>query len=320
MDYAIVTTREATPSQAQYAIDGKVIYYRASAIGGCLRKLYFARMGFDGKAPTDNMQAIFSKGHELEPIILQRLIDEQGWQLREYQGTIEFQVYKNVYVTGHYDAEGMHPVWTNGEWIPVDAKSFAQSTMDSWMAGGIDAFPHYAWQQSAYAIGMGVDRFCLPLLNKDTNELHVVIEKKLPYTKADFLLRLSYIEDHVAKNEQPDCDNSYPCPFYYLHDAKATDSLDESQEKMAQSYANLSDKIKLLDIARKAISSKLLKDIPYTDDLRTFTSPSFEVTVVANPKRLNTQAIKELLKQAEVDIDEYYTPGEGVSIRIKAKK
>lgn len=299
------------------------INYRASSLGTCLRRLYAARTGHDAKPPPPSLQAKFDEGHELEPVIL-KMLEDDGWALEGFQQKVELHVGinhedKQLYMVGHVDALGT-PLGAN-HFLPVDVKAFAQSTFDKFFGEGIAAFPHYAWQQSAYCHGLGVDEFLLPIYNKDTKELRIFLGTPT-ITYDDIVDRIFAIEQMAERGDNITtiaCTADWGCPYSYLHDDKPIDALPDTAD-MRQAIANYLDckrRIDFLTIARKINADIIAAGIPYTEDLRTFTGDGITVSIVNNPSRLNTQKVRELLTAAELDISEYTTPGVGVSIRIK---
>ncbi len=302
-----------------YTDDNNNVYYRASALGSCLRALWAARTGHTPSSPPKTLQAAFDKGHELEPVIL-KLLEDEGWTLTDPQKEIVFHVGTNghsqqLYVVGHVDSLGTPPGGRHH--IPVDAKSFAQSTLDDFLGNGIESFPHYSWQQSAYAVGLGVDSFCLPLYNKDTGELTIKVYDSLPHSYEDIQSRIFQVEEFT---EMPtECDNRWGCPFSYLHDTPEAATLTPQQQKMATTALQIKRRQDILDKARKAILTGLQDDLTYTDTRRTFTGDGVTVSIVKNPKRFDQQKAKEVLTDKGEDINDYYVDGNGESIRVKEK-
>lgn len=301
------------------------IIYRASSLGSCFRRLWAARSQLGAQSPPESLQKTFDKGHELEGMILDKLAREFQWVLTDYQKEVSLHVGTNhegreLYVLGHVDALGTGP--GGGHFMPVDAKSFAQSTMDNFLANGIRSFPHYSWQQSAYAVGLGVERFCLPLYNKETGELTVKVYDTLPHSYEDIQDRIfqveQYMEDRTEMSSIP-CTGDWGCPYSYLHDTKPVDIIPDAAFPLINNYLLAKKKIDTYKTVQKVLAIQLQSLLPYTEDLRTFSSPSASVSIVNNPKRMDTQKVKELLTAAGEDLDEYYVPGEGVHIVVKEK-
>jgi hypothetical protein len=306
--------------------DGKVLY-RASALGGCKRRLLAARLGYDPKPPPARLQQAFARGHELEPTILALLETNYGWTLESGSNQASMELHlgsgpdgRELYVVGHVDALGTPPGGTH--YMPVDAKAFAQSTMDSFLADGILAFPHYAWQQSAYCEGFGVNKFCLPLYNKDTKQLTVKVYETHPYSYDDIQARVYEIEELAAAHYDittVQCDASWGCPYDYLHDVKTPDQLPEALTALVNNYLLASRKAAAFAKAKKVLADLIADGLP-DDGGTTFVGETATVSIVNNPKRMDTQKVKELLTEANLPLDDYYIQGEGTHITIKEKK
>lgn len=318
---------EHSQDSAVVTIDDKAqnIYYRASGLGGCPRRLWAARSKFDAKPPPAALQKAFDKGHELEPMILalaeERLNTKFTWYQQETTLSLGVNAAgQNLWVVGHVDAVYRSP---NLGGIPVDAKAFAQSTMNDFLANGIESFPHYAYQQSVYALGLNTTRFILPLYNKDTEELIIKQYDSLPVTREQITMKVLEIElafENGSSSDDIPCDSSWGCPYSYLHDEKDDESLTSSDLETAIAYNRVSEKIKSLESAKSILGKRLLESLDYTDDLRKFTSPSVTVSVINNSKRFDQQRAKEYLTNAGEDIKTFYTPGTGQHITVSVNK
>lgn len=308
------------------------IIYRASAVGSCPRKLWAARSGYPAHSPTAKMQAIFDRGHELEPIILKALTDK-GWELRNPQGEVFFQVFtlpsgKIISVLGHYDCEARYPMppstpniataWS--EWFPCDVKGFGPDLVSEYLSHGIDNLPHYQWQQSIYVIGHPTAKaYLMPVWNKEKSELlSSSLYPKFPdITLEDIAAKLSSIELAYINSQMPDCTNDYPCPFYELHDTPSAppDILPPNAALFVTARNNADAKIKLFQSAKDAMTEQLLKILPEGF------SASYEgtkISVTPNSSKFNTNHAKDLLKEAGFDIEseEFKIPGVGYKLVV----
>jgi hypothetical protein len=299
------------------------IIYRASALGSCIRRMVAARRGFDPKPPPAKLQAAFDEGHALEPVIL-NLLAERGWDLKNPQAEVEFGVGTNpqgqrLIVRGHVDAMGRPP--TGGMWMPVDAKAFAQSTYDNFFATGINAFPHYSWQQSVYAHATYSRSFCLPIFNKDDGQLNVKVFHTIPHSIRDIKDRIDTIENLATSQadfSSITCPASWGCPYDYLHDHKPVETLPNELTQLVKNYIAVKRRIEAYSKARSVLADLIQSGLPQ-DGGTTFRGEDAIVSLVSNSKRIDTQKVKELLVEAGLDPDEYYTPGQGQHIVVKEK-
>jgi hypothetical protein len=219
------------------------------------------------------------------------------------------------------DSLGTPPGGTH--YMPVDAKAFAQSTMDEFLSSGILAYPHYAWQQSAYCEGFSCNKFCLPLWNRDTSQLTVKVYDTHPFSYEEIQDRIFDIEDLASKatpiGDIP-CPASWGCPYDYLHDVKGVDTLPEAAESLLVGYLIARKKIETYQKAREVIGDLILKALPEDQATSTYQGIRATVSLVKNAKRIDTQKVKELLVEAGLNPDDYYVPGVGKHIVVKEKR
>jgi hypothetical protein len=312
-------------------VEGEVLY-RASSVGGCPRKLWAARSGYPAQPPTAKMQAIFDRGHELEPIILKALQD-RGWQLRNYQGEVLFQVFTlpsgtTISIIGHYDCEARYPLlgqlanpsheanWS--EWYPCDVKGFGPDLISEYLSHGIDNLPHYQWQQSIYVIGHdSAKAFLMPIWDKEKNELlQSSLYPRIPdITLTDIESKLASIEHAYLNSQMPECTLEYPCPYYNLHDEKASPSDTVPPEAIIFIVArnNADAKIKLFQSAKDAMTEQLLKILPEGFSAEYEGS---KISVTPNSGRFNTNHAKDILREAGFDIESEEFNSKGVGYKL----
>lgn len=307
------------------------IIYRASTLGGCLRKLWAARSGMEAKPPTAKMQAIFDRGHELEPIILE-LLTSQGWTLTDHQGEVIFAVhqpadtatYKTLSVVGHYDAMGSHPQFTQGRSLPVDVKGFGPDLIREYLGHQLSNLPHYEWQQSVYAIGCGVSQYVMPVYDKE-NEM--ILRSSLYPHDAQVTIdmieqKLLIVERMFINSEMPDCEVSYPCPFYYLHDEPLEKPpLPANVTKAVDARMKVDAKIKVFTLAKDKLSEVIKSTLGEKE--QSYDHEGTTVAILPNPNKFNTKAAQALLTEAGIDWandPEYQVPGVGYQLRVTPPK
>lgn len=321
-------------------VNGEVLY-RASSVGGCPRKLWGARSGYPAKPPSAKMQAIFDRGHELEPIILAAL-EAKGWELRNYQGEVLFQVFTLpsgtiISIIGHFDCEARYPLlgqeanpshdkdWS--EWYPCDVKGFGADLVSEYLSHGIDNLPHYQWQQSIYVIGHDTAKaFLMPVWDKEKGELlSSSLYPRIPdITLEDIANKLAAIEHAYLNSQMPDCTGDYPCPFFgQLCEKPAAapreDVVPEEAILFIIARNNADAKIKLFQMAKDAMTEQLLKVLP-----EGFSAEweGNKVSVQHNSGKFDTNHAKDLLKEAgyNIDSDEFKIPGVGYKLVIVPPK
>ena len=220
-------------------LEGNTVIYRASALGHCLRMLWAARSGMDARPFPKPIQQAMDEGTELESTILNILHEQYHWGFA-YSGQ-QFQIElncgawngKTLIVRGKMDE-------IRDDGLPVDVKAFSQSSVDRHIPD------YYLWQQSVYTYGMGVDRYYMPIYNKDTGKM---VERTLApmipkYTREQIRDRVLAVEEAFQSGTMPnDCPAEYGCQYYYLHDQKVIDELPDDAKVLLVARINLSRKI-----------------------------------------------------------------------------
>lgn len=318
-DYAIVRVTDAG------------IYYRASALGGCFRALWAARNGHEPKSPPDGMQAIFDRGHEIEDIVLDRMV-EDGWNIYDRQREIiiplELQLDPPCFIVGHIDALGTPPPGLNPadpeshlfEHL-IEVKGFGPQLMSQFNRQGLNAFPRYKIQTGAYCRGIPCGDIAFSVYDKEADTYSVRFYNNEVEAWQLEAIVLS-VEEMYRTGTLPTCTNEYPCPYYYLHDPKEMPMpLDQVQDVLVDACLNLGEQIKILEDARKMLMSQLKDSINWVEGAPTSYSASHaNLTVIENARALNRQKIFQLLTDAEEDPDDYLLPSSGYYLRLNPIK
>jgi hypothetical protein len=312
-----------------YESDG-TIYYRASELGHCVRRLWAWRSGLERRPFPEKIQAAMDVGSDLEQTILNDLFDNYNFTFADggFQKEVILKVTDNIVVIGHIDQEGC-------QYMPdatfvrdsanrsIDVKAFGQKLVSEYHTKGITALEHYAWQQSVYALALGHRTFYMPIYNKDTKEIEPwSLEPVIaPYDELDIYRRIKIVEQAYEKNEMPDCTNEYGCPFFYLHDTpKEKDSLPDPAIPFVRARIAITNKIRALQYALGLMNDKIIEQLPEGER---YDYEGYTVKVMPNPDRFNTDAAKALLKDADVDWEHdpaFIIPGKGVQLRIDPPK
>jgi uncharacterized small protein (DUF1192 family) len=249
--------------------------YRASALGSCERELVLHRRGMTGSPTPDWLQVRFDEGHDWETRILDRFVEDQGTPLRGFQARGALLVGKHAMVRGSIDAETDDAV--------VDAKFLGPDLYRKLIKDGIDAFPHYAWQQAVYAHAMEKQRVCLAMGLKEIEgegddrvivgiaEMHYLwVELKDLPTIPQIKARVMRLEKLAQGNDLPACPVPfpYPCPFDYMHDEVDT-AIEVKGEgaDLLQSAAELDRAIRILEAETKKLKAERNRQVEITLEL-----------------------------------------------------
>lgn len=327
----MTTTEQPTNDHAIVRVTDDGVFYRASALGGCFRALWAARNGHSPKAPPDHMQTIFDRGHEIEDLVLDRMVAD-GWEIYDRQREIILPVPIQsdipCFIVGHIDALGVPPVGLNPndpeahlfEHL-VEVKGFGPGYLSKYRSQGLAGFPRYKIQTGAYCMGIPCADMAFTVYDKTTDTYRVdFIENKVTEWQLHALVLAT--EEMYRTGTLPSCTGEYPCPYYYLHDPKETPvPLAPLGNTLVTARINIDEQIKILEDAKAIVTGQLMQEIGYTEGApSSYDATDAIVTVVHNPARTDMPKIRELLIAAGEDPDDYLIPGNGWHIRLNPKK
>lgn len=138
--------------------ESRVLVLRASALAGCLRKIYYAVMGLGGDDEISARdEAVRDVGSALEPIIMDMLrkgdsLDDgrldDGWLIEGDQIEVVHAL-DGIEIQGHIDFVGSHPRWTRGQAVVVELKTRSNSQKEYASAVGVERSHRSAALQAA---------------------------------------------------------------------------------------------------------------------------------------------------------------------------
>lgn len=197
--------------QADVYESGGLVVYRASALGGCRRRLALARQGFEPLPPPKQTQKLFEAGHEAE-----RQLWRKGILEGMAQRTVTLDISKTIVIVGHLDA------WT-GE--GHEAKSQVQAEFDK----PIQESAHwYRWrvQISVYMHATRKRLRMVRALRDEEGNVSNIKEEWFdePPVSLPDIRRIVFDVESLARKDLSDmpCDRTeFPCPFFYTHTDRA---------------------------------------------------------------------------------------------------
>jgi hypothetical protein len=312
-----------------YYDDQDRVIFRASAVNKCSRALIASLQGYDAMEPGPDMQARFSDGHRLEPVLLSHL-ESQGWHLYGGQEEYELELGKDIIIRGHVDSLASHP--EHGIAL-VECKTMAPASYEDWKKKkwqGSDLFRHYADQCSVYWEAVKPQLLVMVCGRKANDgigetyldDIDVSFHFEPPASLNRIKARLAKVM-LAAKQPLPEtCDKSdYPCPFYYMHEDTPTQyetwSHEEQLDEMAQAM-ELYLQHAALERAAKKDKDEARKDIDRLLNGQTAAqSNRFVVEYLQNNRTFIDEA---KLLAAGIDVEQYKTTVPGVKIQVKELK
>ncbi len=207
--------------------DNNIMVVRASGLGSCVRAL--AAYGrYEEVVPLQRKEMLnrtAQEGNLHEGTVIDHLRSE-GYDIVESQGVVSLSVIKDrVEVRGHVD--GIEP-----DRSVVEVKSMSKSRFDDWQRHGLDAFPKYQWQLSAYMYSvmemMGHNiRAIYAVKRRDDGLIDVKIIDSPPISYINIKKKLLDVWSHRKARTLPPCDitgnEQFWCPFPFLHEEDVKD-------------------------------------------------------------------------------------------------
>lgn len=290
-------------------IEGDRVVYRASAVGGCLRALVAARLGYTPLPFDDNSELRMAEGNLHEPAIIDRL-EEDGYEIDAEQREVELVIGDRIVIRGHIDGATSDRV--------VEAKAMGQDPYGDWLAKGFDGNYRYACQLSTYMAALNL-KGLMAVKNRNTGHLHVTEVDEPPVPIALIKARVARVEAIARTGELPDCDvsSTWNCPFRFLHDQKDRQSVDVIDDDEVDALAAAYDHARLLatqaDGMKKTARDHLADAVRDRGKVRTT-----RWSVSCRPEKKTRVDLNKL--RAEIDVSPYEVISEVETVRVSEVK
>ncbi len=240
---------------------------RGSSLGMC--PLRVAQRGIGRVEEVhDRVRMAWRLGHEHETIVKGRL-RARGYVIEGEQNTIELKVGPNTILRGHTDADRcLLEVPGLGQVDCVlEVKSMNPHHYETWLARGVEGFPHYAKQISFYSLALGK-----PILYavqcKEDLRLSLQFYADPPCSMVELqtdVLRIMGMITQLRAGARLTCDQheeeTFACPFDDLHvdpPARVCGKVDDPEmEARAHRYRELGEQISWLKKEQDEIKRQL---------------------------------------------------------------
>lgn len=298
-----------------------VAVYRASAVGGCIKALTAARLGYTPIAPNEKSERVMNEGNIHEPHILSSLEREHGWVIGRRQDELELPVGTGIIIRCHPDG-----VITTSERADhlgrvVEAKAMGKDVFAKWLKHGWESNRRYAYQ-------MSIEMHCLNMpgvfavKNRDNGEIHTTFVDQAPFSLAEVKARVAKVEAAAREAVLPQCDpQSWLCDFFYLHDQPVEgggegggggDEVVENDEAV-DALAALLFKARLEKKQAEAMEKEARERLMLNLGEREKVATNFWKVAVSTSKRASLDM--EQLKK-DVDVAAYQKVSEVVQVRV----
>lgn len=285
--------------------------FRASALGGCLRALVAARLGYDPLPFDEAAELRMEEGNLHEPIIVEWL-ERDGWTVVDQQKLVELTVADTLVVRGHIDGVGGRGAHDPARLVEI--KAMGEAPFKQWVADRFKSNERYAWQVSAYMHALGLPGLFV-VKNRNSGEVDVFKLDEAPIPLAKIKARVAQVEAIARRGDFPDCDTEYlwNCPYRFLHDQKelpGTSAVDDTEvDALAGAYDRARTQATQADTMKKLARDRLADVVRERGKVRT---GRWSVSCSAQ-----TRTTVDMAKlRAEVDVTPYEVTSETETVRV----
>lgn len=320
------------------------IIYRMSELGGCVKAIAAAKLGYQPLSTPEDVQVLFNEGHRLEDIAIERISTELGIECYDQQAELNLPISSTILLQGHIDAKGKCNEWRYNKTVEIKTmrpKSFNNFVAMGWDTPGL--VQKYKWQTSGYMLGTTLE-LALIAIDSDPDieddyerRIHIIYQEVPFFTLAEIRTRILTAHQWVQQGELPPGCNvkQYPCPFLYLHDDEVEILEDGQIDTLARAYKaaqrdnkasrEREEKIKAALVeqsGRKGRKSSEVKDLNgekvefEKEKLKTVGGTSISRWEQRNPWKLS----EELAKKDGVDLEKYKVQSKSWRIRVDVKE
>lgn len=296
-------------------VEGDRVVYRASAVGGCLRALVAARLGYTPLPFDDASERRMAEGVLHEPAVIEHL-ERDGWVIGDQQRQVELVIGDRIVIRGHIDGAGGRGQADRTR--VVEVKAMGQDPYNDFLARGLDGNPRYAAQLTVYMAALDLPGLFV-VKNRNTGHVHVTEVDEPPIAVAAIKARVARVEAIARTGELPDCDTTslWGCPFRYLHDQRDLGSVAVVDDAEVDALADAYDHARVLatqaDGMKKTARDRLADAIRDRGKVRTgrwSVSCSMQVRKTVDMAKL----------KAEVDVTPYEVTSEVETVRVSEVK
>ena len=242
--------------------EGDKTVYRASALGGCERALWYARTGVERSPVSATLMKAFREGSNSEDLVLQMARERYFFDITEPQCEYEIEVPGTdglVVVRGHLDGLGASS--GTKEVGNVEAKMLGPDLWKKSHTARFKSIPHWMVQVQLGMMGSGRTRCWMIWGEKDADG----VAKDVSYTVVEYsardavmaLAKVRRVEAAVAAGLDIECaKEEFGCSYWQLHEGKGWGAEDvetvDDQElgALGAAWLRAKDAVKMAEGAR----------------------------------------------------------------------
>lgn len=280
--------------------------YRASELGGCIKRNVAGRLGIKPKATPEKALAMFERGDAHEEACL-AVMQAQGWLVTDQQKEYTLPINDECQVQGHIDGLVSLP----GEIDRVFLGEIKSPT--SWQMFRDNQYnpdppfliQRYLWQLSFYMVAS--EREALLITLDDYKVKYHGIEVP-PHSAEAITQRVLDIESQARHGLPRLCSvREYPCPFHFLHE----DEVGENEDPFDFQLHDIATRYEMA--RREAKSTKAALDDLMRDRDHYWNS---DVRVTKSTGTRRTTDYKRMAADNGIDLSAYQNRTEYTSTKV----
>lgn len=233
--------------------DGDLWVYRASAVAGCPRSLWYARTGVERSPVAESLQKAFREGSNSEDLALQMAREKFFLDITDPQYEYEIEVMEGVVIRGHLDGLGKDGAMKREG--NIEAKMLGKDLWKKSASERFKAIPHWLPQVQLGMRGSG-RKICWMIWGQKDDEgvCAEVTYSTVEYSAREvavILAKVREIEEMVASGKSPECPKEeFGCSYWQLHEGKrAKDDLE------VVTHEQLGQAIQALEVCKSDVKS-----------------------------------------------------------------
>lgn len=291
--------------------EGNRVVYRGSAVGGCIRALVAARLGYDPLPFDDAAELRMAEGVLHEPVILDQL-EQRGWVVTDQQREVEVVIGDQLVIRGHIDGIGHQ---CPGERV-VEVKAMGDDPFKEWLAKRFESNPRYAYQLSTYMAGLDMPGLFV-VKNRNSGVIDILEVDEPPIPIAQIKARVARVEAIARSGDFPECDTkmTWGCPYRYLHEEVSLPGMaavdDAEVDALAAAYDRARATVAQAETMKRLARDRLADVVRDRGKVRTGAW-----SVSCSLQRRTSVDMGKL--RAEVDVSPYEMTNELETVRVTA--
>lgn len=295
-----------------------VAIIRASSLGGCTKAIGAGLLGYLPQEFPERYQGYMEEGDLHEGNIVARL-ERGGFEVIDSQREVNLWIIPGVLlVQGHIDGRFRHKV-ESSPWRLLEIKTMGETSYRTfekmeWETPGL--VQKYKWQISAYMLALQ-EPATLIVKNRNTGAQKGLEIEEPFYSLSEVRARCLEIWNWVQEGILPEkCEETYPCPFSYLH-SPAELSLSDSEElfTLGREYQIITEKLKDLEGLKEVQRDLRQKIIVAMGKDKKLILPNMTISrwKQKSPPQLDIEA----MKRDGIDLSKYRKQTEHDRLRVK---